>query len=94
MKWEQQTCPECGEHARYTAELVPAQAVLAYDPATDAFEWAGETEVCWNGQETVVDAEGREELWCANGHGWQTGRIPEPGGPYPYAGDVAARDAL
>ena len=94
MKWEQQVCPTCGEPAKARAELVASQVSLLFNPDTEEYAFAGESEVIWDAQEPVVQEEGKENLWCANGHGWWTRPIKEPEGPYPYPGDVAARDAL
>ena len=80
MRWEQQTCPTCGEPARARAETVASQVSLAFDADTEEYDFAGESEVIWDTQEPVVQA-GRENLWCANGHEWWTRPLEEPEGP-------------
>lgn len=94
MKWEQNRCPTCGEPARSTTETVPGEALLQYQVDTDSFEYEGETKIWWDGQASDLDAEGRNCLRCANDHEWWSNPIQEREGPYPYPGDVAARDVL
>lgn len=78
MKWEQPFCPTCGEPAKARAEMVASQVSLLFNPDTEEYDFAGESEVIWDAQEPVVREEGKENLWCANGHGWWTRPIPEP----------------
>ena len=85
MKWEQQFCPACGEPARSRAETVASQASLLFHLDTEEYDFAGESEVLWDTQEPVVQ-EGRENLWCANGHEWWTRPVPEP--PVPEEGQA------
>lgn len=60
MRWQQNTCPTCAKPAAELAEMVAAQALLTYDEETGEYEYAGESRVCWDGQETLeVDSSGR-----------------------------------
>lgn len=69
MKFDRPRCPECGEWARGTCELVPALALLDFTQDGEA-EYQGETEMDWDGQTTLHDQEGRATLECRNCHRW------------------------
>lgn len=71
MRWKQNKCPTCGEPASELAELTPAQAGLIYDPETDAYDWEGESRMCWDGQ-SPDERDGKQNLWCGKGHDWWT----------------------
>jgi hypothetical protein len=70
MRFHPCRCPECGEAAEGTHELVPGLALLTFDGQGEA-EYAGETELDWNGQRTIHDEAGRVTLSCPRGHAWQ-----------------------
>jgi hypothetical protein len=44
-----QFCPECGDLALGSTDLVPGAAYIDFQP-DGSFDWAGETEVFWDGQ--------------------------------------------
>jgi hypothetical protein len=51
--------------------VIPAIALLYFDDDDDAAEFAGESEVLWDGQETPTNADGLIDVICPNGHVWQ-----------------------
>lgn len=71
MKFNPDHCPTCGKIAYATCDNVPGLALLMSDPATsDEFEYAGETELDWDGQTKVTDEDGKVCLCCADRHTW------------------------
>lgn len=76
MRWQQNTCPTCAKPAAELAEMVAAQALLTYDEESGEYEYAGESRVCWDGQETL-EADGMQNLYCENGHDWWTAPVQE-----------------
>lgn len=78
MKLEIPKCPECGELAHGVLESLAGMAMLNVSENGDA-EYDGETDVWWDEQRTVYDADGRATLWCRNRHEWQS-RIMETDG--------------
>jgi hypothetical protein len=50
-------------------ETIPGVALLLFDEDGSA-EYQGETDVCWDGQQTVGDKDGRATLVCPDGHEW------------------------
>lgn len=60
-------CPECGGDIRGTVDQVPGIALLT-DLGGGDFEYAGETEVFWDGQTPETDADGRQLVQCENSH--------------------------
>jgi hypothetical protein len=69
MRFQNCHCPECGELARGTVEIVPAVSLLSFDEDGEA-EYTGETETVGDNQEAVQDKSGRWQLECRNGHQW------------------------
>jgi len=70
MKFDPIHCPECGELAKGTVDLVPGLALLT-DPDDDGqVDYEGETEIAWDCQETIQDEEGKFKLECSNVHNW------------------------
>lgn len=63
-------CPECGQRAIGTVEILAGVAVLNIEDDGSA-EYAGSTEVCWNGQRTARGEGGGMLLTCADGHEWE-----------------------
>jgi hypothetical protein len=70
MRFDSWRCPECGETAKGQWDTVPGLALLTFDTDNNC-EWAGETEMRWDGQVPDIDAEGRVLLECPNGHQWR-----------------------
>jgi hypothetical protein len=64
------TCPVCGEPVRGTLEALKGCALLTEPDANGKCAWAGETEIWWDEQRTVMDADGCVTLLCPNGHAW------------------------
>jgi hypothetical protein len=50
-------------------ESIPGLARLPFNEDGSA-EYAGGTDVCWDGQTTVRDKQGQVRLMCASGHEW------------------------
>jgi len=80
MRFDPWKCPECGDAAKGTLETVPGLALLIIDP-DGAADYAGETEMDWDGQRTILDNEGRATLQCPSGHQWQASVREEPDPP-------------
>ena len=86
MRFSPIACPECGEPARGTAEVIYGRANFLYpddlddesnaetiQAAIDAgavLEHEGETKMFWDSSRTLRDDEGRCVLLCCNGHEW------------------------
>jgi hypothetical protein len=68
MKFDPCKCPECGEIAIGTVDLIPGIALLDFDDDGEA-DYVGETKVCWDGQFSETDAEDRTLLSCGE-HEW------------------------
>ncbi len=64
-------CPRCGQQARGTVETVPGIARLSF-AADGTAEYDGETELYWDGQETVHNPAGQVLLQCPEGYEWFT----------------------
>ncbi|HEX3654525.1 MAG TPA: hypothetical protein VHV55_01895 [Pirellulales bacterium] len=71
MRFDPARCPECGDLPKGTCDVIPAIALLYFDDDDDAAEFAGESEVLWDGQETPTNADGLIDVICPNGHVWQ-----------------------
>lgn len=56
-------CPSCGGEPRGTVESVPGCALLNFDESGRA-EYAGETDIEWDGQTTDTTEDGRLLLLC------------------------------
>ncbi len=80
MKWEQNTCPECGEPPVKLLEVVEAQALLQPN-GKGGFEYAGESKMLWDTQSPHEDPDhqGLETLRCENDHEWETLRTEGEG---------------
>jgi hypothetical protein len=64
-------CPTCGQLARGILETLPGLALIAFDEATEEAEYQGTTEIWWDDQERVQDAQGEITLICGQHHEWQ-----------------------
>lgn len=73
MRFKPWKCPECGQPAKGTVDLIPGLALLTFDDDGHA-EYEGETEVNWNNQATRHDQAGNEILECPAGHQWPAER--------------------
>ena len=75
MKFAVMNCPECGEPARGSIETLSGVAVFT-DPAPDgSVDCEGTTDIWWDEQKTIRDAQGRAQLICHNGHDWFTEEV-------------------
>ncbi len=72
MKLEYPNCPTCGGPAIGTVEQVPGLAIFTDVDANGCTEYGGETEIWWNDQRTITDADGRATLVCDGNHQWQS----------------------
>ena len=87
MRFEPANCPQCGQQAKGTLETVPGVALLMFDEDGNA-EYQGQTDLCWDDQETIRDESGRATLFCPGGHDWlaemagndDPGPVPPPNG--------------
>ena len=70
MPWK---CPECGQSAKGTLEMIPGLALLAFD-AEGWGEYDGETQIDWNNQTNQHDEDGNDLLECPAGHQWPAER--------------------
>ena len=69
-------CPECGEPARGTLEVVQGVALVYADPGTGKVSYSSETKIDWDSQQTV-QREGKPVWNCACGHEWPADVVPE-----------------
>jgi len=83
MTWENPICPECGEPPAGTVEEILGLALVEPD-GKGSYQYAGSTEVWWDDQRTQR-FEGKDRLYCENGHDWYSKRIE---------GEDLARQAL
>ena len=75
MKWEQMTCPECGEPVSATHEVLDGEALLQKD-GKGGYQYAGTTNVFWDNQHTDQIG-GADCLLCDNNHEWASVRIDD-----------------
>jgi len=81
-------CPECQEQADRTIDLILGDAELnaVEQGANLDFDYAGETEVCWDSQAnalnvvqdimgTIVNMDDFALVGCCAGHQWITGIV-------------------
>jgi len=69
MRFQPWRCPVCAQHAKGVLETIPGLALLVFEDNGEA-QYAGGTDVCWDGQETVCDQNGQATLVCPEGHQW------------------------
>lgn len=69
MRFDPRKCPTCSQPARGTLDVIPGLALLLFDEEGNA-EYLGQTDVNWDGQETIRDEHGRVRLMCPGGHEW------------------------
>lgn len=71
MKFEPNLCPICDEPAKSTLGSVLVDELMSYDPSTGEYDYADESEVDWNCQESELDCAGRFKLQCSScDHDW------------------------
>ena len=71
MRFQPWRCTVCAQHAKGVLETIPGVALLVFEDNGEA-QYAGGTDVCWDGQETVCDQNGQATLVCPDGHQWPT----------------------
>lgn len=78
MRMNPWKCPECGQAARGTVEVIRGLALLIFDEQGEA-DYEGETKVDWDSQTSLVDARGLVTLECPRGHQWPatTDNVPD-----------------
>lgn len=76
MKFDKPNCPECGEIAIGTVDMVPARSRI-FQTADGSFEYEGDTELFWEtqysvGQDGFLPSKDGEPLMleCEEGHEW------------------------
>ena len=73
MKLAKPKCLQCSCRAIGTVDLIPGTALFDAVPTLRrSVGWAGETKVCWDGQETITNENGESKVTCDNGHEWFT----------------------
>ena len=73
------TCPTCGEPPTCLSEQMAVQATLiASLTEPGAWDDARDSRTCWETQEPVTNADGHQQLWCAQGHDWWTQPTEQP----------------
>ena len=70
------SCPDCGETARGTLEVVQGVALVHADPETGRPVYAEQTDVDWSSQQ-VVRREGRPVWVCSCGNEWTADVAPQ-----------------
>lgn len=76
MKFEKPNCPCCKTHATSVWENIPGQALLTEPSETGDVDYAGETDVFWDGQESDENEQGLL-LGCDCGESWRSKLLPE-----------------
>lgn len=87
MKFDHAKCPQCGAGPNGILEHVFGTALLAVQK-DGSFDYAGETKIEWDSQETHKTPEGLVVLTCGE-HEWLA-KMSEP--PADYAADNATKD--
>ena len=77
MRFDPCKCPGCGDVATGVLETVSGLALLNVD-ADGSADYAGETDIDWDDQRTLLDDKGHATLRCPNGHQWQAAVKNEP----------------
>jgi len=91
----QATCPECEAEAIDILETVPCHAHLMRDVDGVTFAYAGESDMNWDGQEPILDSKGAVQVYCENGHTWETVVFDHPQAkPHPTEIAETGPDAL
>jgi hypothetical protein len=73
MKLSKPICPECHGRAVGTCDLIPGTAFFASVPKRGQnVDYAGETEMSWDGQKTITNEQGESQVTCDNWHTWFT----------------------
>lgn len=81
MRFNPSRCPECGELPRGTCDVIAGIALVQFDDDNQEAEYAGETKVLWDSQETPVNADGLIDVVCPNDHVWQAELIEHTSEP-------------
>lgn len=76
MKFETLNCPECGEPAAGSVERISGRANFTEPDVDGDIAHAGDTEVWWDEQKTVINKKGEWNLICYQGHEWFSKMIP------------------
>ncbi len=79
MKFDSLHCPECGEPARGTIDVIHGCALFAEPDENERVDYAGETDVWWEEQTTIAIGN-RLRLICPHAHEWW-GALIEPAEP-------------
>jgi hypothetical protein len=91
MKLVTPSCPKCGSPAHGTVENILGTAVINIED-DGTFEYAGDTDMHWDTQETITNEKGHITLTCGQGcPDWVSGVICEEGETAPAPKKAAAQ---
>lgn len=71
MRFTPLHCPTCQARARGTVERLTGVALLTEPDEEGRVEYAGQTDVWWDEQQSVTDKRGRVRVICPAGHEWR-----------------------
>ena len=75
FRFEISACPRCGGEPTDIEESVLANAHITKQ-GDGSFDYAGESEICWDSQKADKDGEGRISVICGNcRHTWRTHQV-------------------
>ena len=60
------SCPQCGAQIKGTCDVIPGTARV-FQNHDGTFEFSGETDVHWDGQQTKTEG-GKARVICTEGH--------------------------
>src|SRR5579884_1133486 len=69
MKFDPLQCPDCGESARGTIDVIHGCALFTEPDEKEQVDYAGETDIWWDEQKTIA-IDNRLRLICSHGHEW------------------------
>lgn len=72
MRLRTPRCPVCDKLAEGTIDQVPGVARFTSTHDDGSVDWAGDTELDYDGQEQRHDADGAVRVLCEDGHDWYT----------------------
>lgn len=71
MKFEPSKCPKCDSPAKSTLGSVLVDELMNYDEELNEYDYADDSDIDWNCQESEIDPTGRLRLSCSDcGDSW------------------------